>query len=259
MKYRITIPEPCHENWDKMTPTEKGRFCAVCEKNLVDFTTYSSRQLFQHVASEKNICGRFREDQLDRFIYEQAPKKSGIFNYAFTSLLAVLAAKSSTAKPIEIPKSPIIENSIHLEESEKSMTKADTLTILGSVVDSTGLPFHNVEVAIDELPYGAFTNDMGEFQFIVREKIELDSITFVIHTWANDWYEFRISTKSLNTRKPVKIILSKRYEKYGLSSAITGLVTVENERGLTLRPCPIEEPARASLWKRIGNWFRWVF
>ena len=32
------IPEPCHEDWDAMTPEEKGRFCKVCEKSVVDLT-----------------------------------------------------------------------------------------------------------------------------------------------------------------------------------------------------------------------------
>ena len=32
------IPEPCHENWNKMTPQEQGRHCAVCSKVVVDFT-----------------------------------------------------------------------------------------------------------------------------------------------------------------------------------------------------------------------------
>ncbi|MEM8584754.1 MAG: T9SS type A sorting domain-containing protein [Bacteroidota bacterium] len=36
---RITIPEPCHEDWNAMTSLEDGsRHCDSCAKNIVDFT-----------------------------------------------------------------------------------------------------------------------------------------------------------------------------------------------------------------------------
>ena len=35
---KITIPTPCHENWNEMTPNEMGRHCTVCSKTVKDFT-----------------------------------------------------------------------------------------------------------------------------------------------------------------------------------------------------------------------------
>ena len=32
------IKEPCHEDWSKMTRTEKGAFCQSCAKEVIDFT-----------------------------------------------------------------------------------------------------------------------------------------------------------------------------------------------------------------------------
>jgi hypothetical protein len=37
-KLQISIPEPCHENWHTMTPTQQGRFCNACAKEVVDFS-----------------------------------------------------------------------------------------------------------------------------------------------------------------------------------------------------------------------------
>lgn len=63
---KITIPKPCYENWETMTPDEKGRFCSVCSKTVHDFTKSSDEELIGGFFSGDNICGRFRDDQLGR-------------------------------------------------------------------------------------------------------------------------------------------------------------------------------------------------
>lgn len=62
----ISIPEPCHEDWSKMTPTEKGRHCASCNKTVTDFTKMSKVGIVNHINKtvEEELCGRFNSDQL---------------------------------------------------------------------------------------------------------------------------------------------------------------------------------------------------
>lgn len=60
----ISMPEPCHEDWDGMTPAERGRHCAVCDKVVRDFTASSEAEIQQTLAAVPNLCGRFRADQL---------------------------------------------------------------------------------------------------------------------------------------------------------------------------------------------------
>ena len=74
-KIQLTIAEPCHENWDGMTPVEKGKFCGSCQKQVVDFSDMSDRQVaeFFKKPSTGSVCGRFMTDQLDRAI--EIPKK----------------------------------------------------------------------------------------------------------------------------------------------------------------------------------------
>lgn len=66
-KYKITIPEPCQEDWNKMSPNENGRFCSSCAKNVVDFTTMLPDEIQHYFATNKDnrICGKFRKSQLD--------------------------------------------------------------------------------------------------------------------------------------------------------------------------------------------------
>ncbi len=43
--FDILIPKPCHEDWNAMTPDEKGRFCSVCTKGVVDFTNKTNQEI----------------------------------------------------------------------------------------------------------------------------------------------------------------------------------------------------------------------
>ncbi|WP_461042725.1 hypothetical protein [Spirosoma harenae] len=65
----VQIPKPCHERWDEMQPAERGRFCAHCQKTVVDYSDLSDREivrLLNNVTGE--TCGRFRNSQLDRYL-----------------------------------------------------------------------------------------------------------------------------------------------------------------------------------------------
>ncbi|MCD0473506.1 hypothetical protein LPB87_03760 [Flavobacterium sp. EDS] len=75
-KHKISIPESCHEKWDKMTPVENGRFCLSCYKTVIDFTTMLPEEV-QHffIANQnKSVCGRFKNSQLENIII-QIPAK----------------------------------------------------------------------------------------------------------------------------------------------------------------------------------------
>ena len=41
----VHIPEPCHENWEQMTPVQQGRYCGSCCKQVVDFSQMSDKQV----------------------------------------------------------------------------------------------------------------------------------------------------------------------------------------------------------------------
>ncbi|MCD1116089.1 hypothetical protein [Chryseobacterium turcicum] len=62
----IQIPNPCSENWEIMSPQEKGRFCEVCSKCVIDFTQKQPEEIHQIFIENKNtsICGRFYNHQL---------------------------------------------------------------------------------------------------------------------------------------------------------------------------------------------------
>jgi len=98
-KYKLTIPEPCTENWDKMTPNENGRFCLSCSKTVVDFTSMLPNEVQHFFIQNQNnkVCGRFKKSQLDtitiqipsRVLYTQ-------MHYHKMFLLALFIAMGTT-------------------------------------------------------------------------------------------------------------------------------------------------------------------
>jgi len=69
-QFRLKIADPCHEDWDKMTASDKGKFCGSCQKQVIDFTRMTDTQLAAYFKkpSKGSLCGRFLGDQLDRKI-----------------------------------------------------------------------------------------------------------------------------------------------------------------------------------------------
>lgn len=97
---QVTINTPCHENWDAMTPVDKGRYCDSCKKQVVDFTSMSDQQIAQFFRkpSTGSVCGRFMEDQLDRDI-ELPRKRIPWLKYFFQiTLPAFLFSLKATAQ-----------------------------------------------------------------------------------------------------------------------------------------------------------------
>ncbi|WP_343587961.1 hypothetical protein [Flavobacterium sp.] len=98
-KHKISIPEPCSEDWNKMMPNENGRFCMSCSKTVVDFTSMLPEEIQHYFIQNQNqkICGRFRKSQLetitiqipDRVLYSQT-------HYHKMFLLALFVAMGTT-------------------------------------------------------------------------------------------------------------------------------------------------------------------
>ncbi len=62
----ISIPNPCHENWESMKPNEQGRHCFSCEKTVIDFTSMADYEIIDYFKRNKNGCGRFTSTQLQK-------------------------------------------------------------------------------------------------------------------------------------------------------------------------------------------------
>jgi CarboxypepD_reg-like domain/Secretion system C-terminal sorting domain len=106
-KLQLSIPTPCHENWDNMTPVQQGKFCGSCQKQVIDFSNMSDRQVaeFFKKPSTGSVCGRFMQDQLDRNI-EIPKKRIPWLKYFFQFLLPafLISVKATAQGKVKITK-----------------------------------------------------------------------------------------------------------------------------------------------------------
>jgi hypothetical protein len=64
--FQLRIENPCHENWDKMLPDEKGKFCLSCQKAVYDFTQKTKEEIIDFFRGRqfKPVCGRINTVEL---------------------------------------------------------------------------------------------------------------------------------------------------------------------------------------------------
>lgn len=64
---KIVIPNPCTEDWNQMTPTEKGAFCNKCNLEVIDFTKKTPEEIRAtlNLAMGKKVCGHIGKTQLE--------------------------------------------------------------------------------------------------------------------------------------------------------------------------------------------------
>ena len=138
MQKEIIIPNPCSENWENMTVSEQGKFCQNCQKDVVDFTQKSDKEVLDILAKSKgNLCGRFTKQQLSTpFVDYAAPSRMSFGQRAAgvllaTSLLAIGAEAQTT-------NNPTIQTNHDTQKLENQPIANTYLRIKGKVVDATG-------------------------------------------------------------------------------------------------------------------------
>lgn len=85
--YIVRIPEPCHEDWNKMTPDLKGKFCNSCSKSVFDFSNKTDIEIRDMLIEYKDqkVCGHFKTSQVNRPLklsidFEKLPRNISVTN-----------------------------------------------------------------------------------------------------------------------------------------------------------------------------------
>lgn len=146
----IDIPHPCHEDWDGMAPTEKGRHCAACQKEVADFDKIGYEGALKLIAEGKSICAKSSTTRLRQL-----------------NVLWPLVASGLAALPMAAHAQATLPAPTKQHHNPAKGKQLKHINIVGTVTDSiTGEPMHGVAVAVNVGNSnfgGAITDSLGYY------------------------------------------------------------------------------------------------
>jgi hypothetical protein len=175
----LHIPKPCHEDWNKMSPTQQGRHCESCCKTVVDFEMMTDQQVLNFFAHAKGeTCGRFGSDQLNRPLEEtKVDKKKGWqwFVATIASLFFFMNRSNAQGKVVMGKPMPPANRQATVKEqknikSNQSVQKRKTKTVISSV-STQGLTAVRLCAPIEREPVEAAPLPLEEHQVVISQKM----------------------------------------------------------------------------------------
>src|SRR6185312_17144105 len=229
--FKIAIPKPCQENWENMTPNEKGRHCANCNKTVIDFSLFTDKQLIEFFNNAVgSVCGRFHSYQLNRELVYIEPRNHFLYKLLFGTALTLGIAGSASANSLQNMK-PLMEHYGLKNENNREENPVaggdSTNYVKGKMIDKRNkepLPFGEVMLLHNKTIIGtAFTDTSGAFKITVPQayigkKLSLTSMYLgynsdtVSINGANLPVTIELQEKVMELGGPMLITIPGRYE-----------------------------------------------
>lgn len=208
MEKILKINNACSESWDKMEPNERGNYCKICEKTVLDFTRLSQKEILEKL-NEANgeICARLTSSQFNTPIFDYRYQNQNSIPYSKIAAGLVLASSLIATQPSQANNFRF-ENQIVQTINQESSSLADNsapkpqntepsdTTIFEGIVKSEDdeLPIENARITFISLNklITVYSDEYGKFIMkIPSELIDTDNVVRVS-------YEEVESTKTEN-------------------------------------------------------------
>ncbi|MEP6675745.1 MAG: carboxypeptidase-like regulatory domain-containing protein [Ferruginibacter sp.] len=184
-KIILSIPEPCHENWEEMNPTEQGRFCFSCQKQVIDFTQMTDSEVYHYFAKKKDdhVCGRMMPDQLNTAIAKPASikkKKLWYVHYLTTLLLFINKSETKAQTKTPITVSPIDKSPLLVGKMIAMPQVSTSKVISGKVAGKNGesIPFASITIEGTNHTIAADANGVFTIKINNNDKLLITAISY---------------------------------------------------------------------------------
>jgi hypothetical protein len=204
---KLSIPTPCHEDWNTMTATQSGKFCASCQKTVIDFSLMSDAEIIHYFSDFKGeTCGRLTEKQLNSVIAEPLVLKPNYrWAYALSALLLPTVAASQTVKnsvPTEI-RDPLV-----FEAKNDENVSTIEIKLKGVIIDIHGQPLVGASIHLKGTKLGAIAGIEGNFHLEFSSK-QIDNTTFEIEAIYPGFDTFSLKINLAQIPDELKILLKE--------------------------------------------------
>lgn len=116
---RNTMQFVCNEDIDQMPKTECGRYCAVCQREVIDFRNVPKKQL--ESLRGKNVCGIFLPEQVEEGITPiQLPKVRFIAATFLTFLGLEVSAQQELGRTQPAPTELVADDTTLVADTPKT-------------------------------------------------------------------------------------------------------------------------------------------
>lgn len=170
-KLQLSIPEPCHESWQQMTPTQQGRFCNACAKEVVDFSMMNDAEVLNYFTTltHQKVCGRALPSQLNRDItLPKEPKKRLFWYWNYIVMFFIFFSKTNGAKAQGDLK-PVTELSpTKPADNFKEEVAIASWVVTGKVSDMEGRPVPFATIKIKGTQTGLSADANGKYSIRVK-------------------------------------------------------------------------------------------
>ncbi|THF52662.1 hypothetical protein E6C50_00155 [Flavobacterium supellecticarium] len=238
--YSITIPKPCSESWSTMDQNLTGRYCHSCSKNVIDFTQKSNSEIHAIIQGTQGakICGRFRNDQLNKFILNETPQsKSHLFGSLAGTFLALFNYTTTSAQ-----EHPISSSVVTPKKSTEILTTplADTIhvvTIRGVVIEG-GLPLPGASIMVKDHNWLHSQSDMdGKFEIEIPKSMLDTPIMIETRFISFETIQQEIASNDILNNNEIKVTMLSRNIEITVGAVVPAL-------------------KKKSLWKKLTSLFQ---
>ncbi len=169
--WKLSIPNPCEQDWKQMTPDDQGRYCAHCAKTVTDLSRLSDTALVYLLESKKGeFCGRLRKDQLDRVLIagkgNSMPALSGIALTVIAASLLWPGQALTQEQYTQVEQIDTLKNALAVKDS----ANGSEYLVEGRVLEEeTGEALIGARVTVPGTTIRTISDIEGRFKFTVRD------------------------------------------------------------------------------------------